>query len=622
MSNRPNPPRLLPRVLRLLQPYRGRLTLLATTIVTYAALGVTAPLLTKLIFDSALFPPDGEPRIGLLSLLVGIMIALIAVGGAVGIVQAYLASVVGQGVMHDLRDQLYRHVQRMSLRFFTGTRTGEIQSRIANDVGGVGAVVSKGAVSVVTNAVFVLASIAAMAFLAWELAAVTLAILPVFVYISYRVGRVKRGIARSTQQKMAEMSSITEETLSVSGALLRKVFARERETVDRYHTESQRLAELRVRQELAGRVFLGLAQTFYLAAPALVYLFAGLAMADGSNRITPGTLVALTALQIRLFVPLRDLLETSIQIQSSVALFERIFQYLDLQHEIVDTADARTLDKSHVRGAVAFRGVYFRYDQRDDGEAVALPRRQWTLENLTLEIEPGQLAAFVGPSGAGKTTASYLVARLYDLDLGSIAIDGVDLREIRSASLAELVGMVTQETHLFHATVRENLLYARPDATAEEVEEAARLAFIHERILTLDHGYDTVVGERGYRLSGGERQRLAIARAVLTNPRILVLDEATSALDTTSERLIQSALKSLMRERTTIAIAHRLSTVLAADVIFVLDGGRLVETGTHEELLARGGLYARLYEQQFQGGRLEARREGGVVLPSGEVVAE
>ena len=538
------------------------------------------------------------------------MIALIILSGVVGIVQTYLASVIGQLVMHDLRDNLYRHLQQMSLRFFTGTRTGEIQSRISNDVGGVGNVVSKGAVSVVANTVFLLASIGAMAVLAWELALLTLPILPVFALISYRVGKVRRRLSAATQETLAEMSTITQETLSVSGALLARVFDRQVQAVERYRAESRRLASLRVRQEMVGRIFLGLAQMFFFIGPALMYLGAGFAMSGGSTRFTAGTLVAFTALQIRLFTPTRDLLETSMQLQSAGALFDRIFQYLDLQHEIVDSSGARQLAKDRVRGEVVFRDVSFRY----------VPHGDWTLEELSLGIEPGQLAALVGPSGAGKTTLSYLVARLYDVDRGSVTIDGVDVRDIRLGSLAEIIGMVTQETYLFHASIRENLLYARPEATEEEIEAAARLAFIHDRVCELDDAYDTIVGERGYRMSGGERQRLAIARVILRDPRIFVLDEATSALDTTSERMVQSALEPLMKGRTTIAIAHRLSTVLAADVIFVLDKGRLVERGTHAELVARGGLYGQLYEQQFQGGRVEARCEDGVVLSSGHVV--
>ena len=614
---------MLPRVLRLFAPHRRRVVWLVATMLVGAVLGVAAPLLTEAVFDRALFPPGGEPRLGLLALLVGVMVLLIALAGVAGIVQTYLASVMGQLVMHDLRDQLYRHLQHMPLRFFTGTRTGEIQSRLMNDVGGVGAVISKGAASVLYNAVFLVATLVAMITLAWQLALVAVAMLPVFAYVSHRVGRVRRRLSKQTQETLAEMSSIAEETLSVSGALLAKVFGRQRQAVESYLEHSHRLAELRVRQEMVGRVLIGLAQTFFLVSPAIIYLGAGLAMAGGTSRFSPGTLVAFTALQLRLFSPLREMLGTYLQVQSSAPLFERIFQYLDLPHEITDSPGARALPASRVRGEVGFRDVSFRYSAPDDVTAAGDwgARREWTLQDLSLRIQPGQLAALVGPSGAGKTTTSYLVARLYDVDRGSVTIDGIDVREIRLSSLAELIGMVTQETYLFHASIRENLLYARPEAAAEEVEAAARLAFIHDRILDLPDGYDTVVGERGYRMSGGEKQRLAIARVILKDPRILILDEATSALDTTSERLVQGALAPLMSERTTIAIAHRLSTILAADVIFVLDSGRLVEQGTHAELATRGGLYSQLYEQQFDAGRLEARCEDGLVLASGDVVA-
>jgi len=576
--------------------------LLAATILSVAIVGVGAPLLTKLIFDDALFPSSGEPNVGLLVALVGLLIGLVALTGALEVVQAYLGSAVGQLVMHDLRDGLYRHLQDMSLRFFTGTRSGEIQSRLANDIGGIGPVVSSGIVSIAANSSILIASMVAMGVLSWQLAALTLPILALFAYTSYRVGGRKRRYMKETQETLAELTAITEETLSVSGALLGKVFDRHRAAVERYRSRSSRLVWLRVREQLVGRMLLGVAQVFFLIGPALVYLGAGIAMAHGSSEITAGTIVAVTALQIRLFTPVRDLMDASMELQASMAMFDRIFQYLDLTHEIVDTPHARRLGKEEARGAVAFRNVWFRYGDAAADGAEQHSDRDWALEDVTLKIEPGQLAALVGPSGAGKTTLSYLVARLYDVHRGSVSIDGIDVRDLRLSSLTDLIGMVTQETYLFHATIRENLLYARPDADEAEVEAAAQLAFIHDRIAALPDGYDTVVGERGFRLSGGEKQRLAIARVILKNPRILILDEATSALDTTSERLVQQALQPLMAQRTTVAIAHRLSTILTADVIFVLDGGRVVESGTHAELAARGELYASLYEQQFATG--------------------
>jgi len=627
--------RLVPRVARLFRPYRGQVGLVALAILVSSAVGVANPLLIKVVFDEALFPPEGHPNTSLLYVLVSLMLGLAILGGVIGIGQTYLTSVVGQEVMQDLRNQLYAHLQRMSLRFFTATRTGEIQSRLQNDVGGVQTVVTTTVSSILSNVVVVLSTLVAMLVLSWQLTLLSLCVVPIFIYMTYRVGKARRQITSSTQKTMANLSALTEETLSVSGVLLSKVFAREQTGIEQYREENRRLAELQVRQQMTGRGFFAIVQTFFSVSPALVYLVAGLVIAGGGGAgISAGTIVAFTALQTRLLFPVGSLLQVSTEIQSSLALFERIFQYLDLEHDIVDSPDAEAVSRDRVRGAVRFDRVYFRYEDpalppglapeemvANGDEELPLPTRLWTLEDVSLQIEPGQLAAIVGPSGAGKTTISYLLPRLYDVTGGSVSIDGRDVREIALASLAEMIGMVTQETYLFHATVRENLLYARPDATDDQLELAARAAFIHERIVDLSDGYDTVVGERGYRMSGGEKQRLAIARVLLKDPSILILDEATSALDTTSERLVQGALQPLMAERTTIAIAHRLSTILAADVIFVLDRGRIVERGPHEELLELGGLYASLYREQFGAGLVEARCEDGLVLSSGEVLS-
>jgi ATP-binding cassette subfamily B protein len=627
--------RLIPRVARLFKPYRGQVGLVALAILVSSAVGVANPLLIKVVFDQALFPPEGHPNTSLLYVLVALMLGLAILGGAIGIGQTYLTSVVGQKVMQDLRNQLYAHLQRMSLRFFTATRTGEIQSRLQNDVGGVQTVVTTTVSSILSNIVVVLSTLVAMLILSWQLTLLSLCVVPIFIYMTYRVGKARRQITSSTQKTMANLSALTEETLSVSGILLSKVFAREQTGIDQYREENRRLAELQVRQQMTGRGFFAIVQTFFSVSPALVYLVSGLVIASGGGaEISAGTIVAFTALQTRLLFPVGSLLQVSTEIQSSLALFERIFQYLDLEHDIVDSPGAETVSRDRVRGAVRFDHVYFRYEEPElppglapeevagnGDEGLPRPTRLWTLEDVSLEIEPGQLAAIVGPSGAGKTTISYLVPRLYDVTEGSVSIDGRDVREITLASLAEMIGMVTQETYLFHATVRENLLYARPDATDAQLESAARAAFIHERIVDLSDGYDTLVGERGYRMSGGEKQRLAIARVLLKDPSILILDEATSALDTASERIVQGALQPLMAERTTIAIAHRLSTILAADVIFVLDRGRIVERGRHEELLELGGLYASLYQEQFGAGLVEARCEDGLVLSSGEVLS-
>ena len=602
---------LIPRVARLFRAYRLQVGAVLAMILVTAGLGVVPSLLTKVVFDKALFPPSGEKNMHLLYVLVGLMVAIPLVAAAISVGQTYLTTVVGQNVMQDLRNRLYEHLQSMSLRFFTGTRTGELQSRLQNDVGGVQNVVTNTASSVLSNVVIVLSTVVAMLILSWQLTLLSLAVVPVFVYLTWRVGRARRRISGETQESLAELSALTEETLSVSGILLTKVFDRRRDVVERYRAENRRLAGLQVRQQMVGRSFFALVQSFFAITPALIYLVAGW------SDLTAGTIVAFTTLQTRLLFPIGSMLQTSVEVQSSLALFERIFQYLDLPHEIVDRPDAKALPLDQVRGEVALRDVYFRYEEPDDTNG----DRPWTLDDVSLEVEPGQLAALVGPSGAGKTTISYLIPRLYDVTRGSVELDGHDVRDLQLASLAEAIGMVTQETYLFHATVRDNLLYAKPDASDAELHAAARAAAIHDRIMELSDGYDTVVGERGYRMSGGEKQRLAIARVLLKDPRVLILDEATSALDTTSERLVQQALEPLMETRTTIAIAHRLSTILAADVIFVLDRGRIVERGTHEELVNAGGLYASLYREQFQSGLVEARCEDGVVLASGDVLA-
>jgi ATP-binding cassette, subfamily B, bacterial len=622
------------RVAKLFKPYKLQVGIVGLTILLTSGIGVANPILSKYVIDSALFPAHHGVRLGLLYTLVGLMVAIAVVQTLIGVGQTYLTTVVGQRVMQDLRNRLYEHLQSMSLRFFTATRTGEIQSRLQNDVGGVQSVVTNTASSILSNVVIIASSLVAMAVLSWQLTLLSVLLIPAFVYLTYRVGKVRRRIQKETQESLAEMSALTEETLSVSGILLAKVFDRQRDATERYRRENRRLALLQVRQQMVGRSFFAVVSTFFSITPALTYLVGGLANAHGTSpHVTAGTLVAFTALQTRLFFPVGQMLQVSTDVQSSLALFERIFHYLDLEHDIVDTDGARAIAKDDVRGDVRFRHVRFRYEEPVlppalDAQAVevetsgnGLPSpREWTLDGVDFEIEPGQLAAIVGPSGAGKTTISYLVPRLYDVSEGSVEIDGVDVREIQLTSLAELIGMVTQETYLFHASVRANLLYAKPDATQEELEAATRAAAIHDRIMELSDGYDTLVGERGYRMSGGEKQRLAIARVILKDPRILILDEATSALDTTSERLVQAALEPLTSGRTTIAIAHRLSTILAADVIFVLERGRIVERGTHANLLERDGLYAQLYRQQFSGGLVEARCEDGVVLSSGDVL--
>jgi ATP-binding cassette subfamily B protein len=630
--------RLAPRIVELFRPYWWQVALVTLAILLTAGLGVINPLLIRVVFDRALFCGTGCPDLSLLGRLVALMVAMPVVGGAIGLGQTYLANRVGQRVMQDLRDRLYSHLQQMSLRFFTATRTGEIQSRLANDVGGVQTVVTDTAASVLANVVIVASTLVAMLAISWPLTVLSLIVTPLFVWLTYRVGKARRTLTEATQQSKAEMSALTQETLSVSGALLAKVFGRQQAEIERFRRENRRLAELQVREQMVGQGFFALVQVFFSLTPAIVYLVAGYLLARGQGpEVSAGTLVAFTTLQTRLFFPIGQLLRISVEMQSSLALFRRIFDYLDLAPEIVDAPDAVTVSPESARGQIRFRHVFFTYGETrlppsllgegnghhlldTDGHPGEAAGRQWVLEDIDFAVEPGQLVALVGPSGAGKTTISYLIPRLYDVTAGAVEIDGIDVRRIRLESLARLIGVVTQEPYLFHASVRENLLYAKPEATQEEIERAATLALIHDRILELEHGYDTVVGERGYRLSGGEKQRLAIARVILKDPRILILDEATSSLDTVSERLVQRALQPLMAGRTTIAIAHRLSTILNADVIFVLDRGRLIERGTHRELLARGGLYAQLYEQQFGAGLIEARCEDGIVLASGRVI--
>ena len=571
------------RIIRLFRPYRARLGLVSGLIVVSAGLGVVTPFLLREVLDTAIQvdPQTDEAtvRLGLLTALVAGMVAIPIITGILGVWQTLLSNLVGQAVMHDLRTAVYRHLQRLSLAFFTRTRTGEVQSRIANDIGGIENVVTSTATSVLSNVTTVLATVIAMLLLDWRLAAFALALLPLFVWLTKRVGAQRKKVTAERQASLADVSSLVQESLSVSGILLGKTMGRTGDLAQRFDTESERLAGLEVRTRMTGRWMMAAIQTTFAVMPALVYLFAGWTISRGSGSITIGTLVAFTTLQARLFFPIGSLLGVQLEVQSSLALFDRIFEYLDQQVEIVE--GTRTLERP--RGDVAFEDVWFGYD-----------KDAWTLEDVTFAVPAGTKTALVGETGSGKTTCAYLVARLYDATQGSVTIDGVDVRELDFGSLTEAVGVVSQETYLFHATVRENLRFARPEATDEEIEEAARAAQIHGLVASLPEGYETVVGERGYRFSGGEKQRIAIARTILRNPPILVLDEATSALDTQTERAVQAALERLAEGRTVIAIAHRLSTVRDADQIVVLDGGHVVERGTHEELLALGGRYAAL----------------------------
>jgi ATP-binding cassette subfamily B protein len=566
----------LRRIARLFRDYRGRLSAVLVLILVSAALGVVPAFLLRGVLQ-AINANDTSK----LSLFAGGMIAIAVATGALGVWQTLLSNQVGQRVMHDLRTAVFRHLQRLSLAFFTRTRTGEVQSRISNDIGGVQSVVTSTATSIVSNATTVIASMIGMIALSWELSLFAFALVPVFVLLTRRVGDERRKIAKSTQETLADISSLVQESLSVSGVLLGKTMGRSDELADRFEGESRLLADLEVRQRMAGRWMMASIQTTFAVMPAAVYWFGGLALAHSSSHaITVPTLVAFTTLQTRLFFPVGSLLGVGLDVQTSLALFDRIFDYLDQPVDIEERPGARTLDAA---GDIVFQDVWFRYG----GDA-------WTLRDVSFAVPSGSKTALVGETGSGKTTVGYLAARLYDVDRGAISIDGVDLRDLTFASLASLVGVVSQETYLFHASVRDNLRFAKPDATDEELAAAADAAQIHELISSLPEGYDTVVGERGYRFSGGEKQRIAIARTILRNPPILVLDEATSSLDTATERQVQEALDRLAEGRTTIAIAHRLSTVRDADQIVVLDHGSVVETGTYDELVGLGGRFAAL----------------------------
>ncbi|MFW6174925.1 MAG: ABC transporter ATP-binding protein, partial [Chloroflexota bacterium] len=598
--SRPVRPDTLRRTLSLYRPYRARLAIVIALVLATAGLNVVPPLLIARIIDDII--PSGD--MAALARVTGLMVLLTAASGALSLAQAQLNTGVGFSVMRDLRSSLYRHLQRQPLSFFASSRTGDIQSRLTNDVTNTQVVLTDTVSNIVSNAAVVIASVIAMLALSWQLSLVALGITPVFVFFTVRVGRKRRALTGETQRAVSRITAAAGETLSVSGAMLAKTFGREREQTEKFDHTNDELTRVSIRQQMTGRGFGVVVQTFFGMAPALVWLVGGWLLFRDAGGISVGDIVAFTAIQARLLFPLAGLLNRGVDVTSSLALFERIFEYLDREPEIQDPERPAPVDADNARGEVEFRDVHFSYREPDpqatDGNGADADQGElFSLEGVSFTVPAGTLTALVGPSGSGKTTIGYLLARLYDVDSGSVRIDGVDVRDMAMRDLARIIAVVSQDSYLFHASIADNLRYGDPNATDRQLEDAAKAAQIYDTITRLPDGFDTVVGERGYRLSGGERQRLAIARAILSDPRVLLLDEATSNLDTRSERLVQGALAELMQGRTAIAIAHRLSTVVAADQILVVQDGRITDRGRFADLIETSEIFRQLYEEQF-----------------------
>jgi len=577
---------MIRRILGLFAPHKKMVFLTMIAVLIGVILGIVPPYLIKVIIDEGIT----HKNLGIIAQYSGWMLLAVLGGAGMTLLYGYGGVIVGQRIMCDMRQQLFDHLQKMSLRFFTNSRTGEIQTRLISDVQGVQTVVSNTLVDQISNIAIVFSTLVAMFLMDWRLTALSIALVPIFMVIGKWVGDYARDVRQGTQEQTGELNAMMQETLSVSGILLTKAVGQSRTLSTQFNIENEKLAVWQIKASVVQYLFFGMIRLITQLAPALVYWLAGwLLISQGDTSITVGMLVAFTGLQIRLFFPMTALFGAQVEIMSSLALFERIFEYVDYPVDIKDAPNAKAIPDT-IQGKVEFKNVGFKYDEESEHD---------TLSNISFTAEAGQLIALVGPSGAGKTTLTYLIPRLYDADSGEILLDGENIKNLKLDNLSKVVGAVTQETYLMHTTVADNLRVAKPEATQEELEEACKLAAIHDHINTLEKGYETIVGERGYKLSGGEKQRLAIARAILKNPKILILDEATSALDTRSERLIQDSLGKLMKGRTTFAIAHRLSTILHADQILVLENGRIAESGKHTDLLKKDGLYAKLYHEQI-----------------------